>query len=385
MPIEVLTLLVGAVFWGVAATFAFVGVAYFGNSARYAFPVLSAFALLLFIGLSLWFPPRRMVAVSLVSILAGSIIGVMALAAYLAPAYAAPPRLSPDQTPATITRLDWQVGDNVRLLGYSLSDDRVSPGDAVDVTLYWETLAAIDQDYSVFLHLLGPDFQMWGSVDSFPGMGAYPTRAWRAGEVIVDAYRLQVAPTAATPSAAWLETGMYDFATGTRLPVSDQNGNPIDVPIFARLGIAGSPTSPPAVQHPATAVFANQIQLLGMDGPDGMNSDSTVVVAPGSELRFALYWQAVSAPENDYSRFAHLVSSDGSLISQQDMLLSSGYPTGLWVAGDWTEDQVTIVMPGEIPPGNYRLIAGLYDPLSQQRLTLPTGDNDFALFEVKVE
>ena len=110
------------------------------------------------------------------------------------------------------------LGDQVQLLGYDLSAETVAPGDTLTLTLYWRALTEMDEDYTVFTHLLAPDGSMTGQRDNQPAGGAYPTGLWLAGEVIIDVYEIPIRADAA-PGEHRLEVGMYVAETGTRLPV----------------------------------------------------------------------------------------------------------------------------------------------------------------------
>ena len=82
----------------------------------------------------------------------------------ISPAYRAPVLAAGEETtPQHVLRAD--VGGQVRLLGYDLegiSSDgllRVLPGEAVRLSLYWESQAYMDRDWSIFLHLLDADLE----------------------------------------------------------------------------------------------------------------------------------------------------------------------------------------------------------------------------------
>jgi hypothetical protein len=78
-------------------------------------------------------------------------LAVIAPFAILEPAYAFPPFLSDAPTPSH--RVDINYDNKMKLLGYDLVPDRVRPGEAATLTLYWQSLAAMDQDYSIGIHV----------------------------------------------------------------------------------------------------------------------------------------------------------------------------------------------------------------------------------------
>ncbi|MGI6208780.1 MAG: ArnT family glycosyltransferase [Anaerolineae bacterium] len=85
----------------------------------------------------------------------------------------------------------------------------------------WSTDAPQEQDYTVFVHLIGPPnpetgTPLWCQSDSMPGSGTYPTSLWRPGEVVVDSHILNVPETLAD-GEYYIEIGWYLLSTGERL------------------------------------------------------------------------------------------------------------------------------------------------------------------------
>lgn len=119
--------------------------------------------------------------------------------------------------------LDLTLGGAVHLLGYGLARTRATPGDALSLTLYWRAGGPTDVDYTVFVHLVGPDGRPHGQADRFPAGGTAPTTSWARGQVIVDEIVLPVADDA--PAGTYhVAVGMYDAVSGGRLPVVDASG-----------------------------------------------------------------------------------------------------------------------------------------------------------------
>ena len=114
--------------------------------------------------------------------------------------------------------------DGVSLLGYDLGTDKLHPGGTVYLTLYWQARQPVKHRYKVFTHLLGEVFNaasgnfLWGQQDNEPLNGTRPTPTWRVGEIIIDSYAIPL--QAQAPAGLYaLEIGLYDPATGARLPV----------------------------------------------------------------------------------------------------------------------------------------------------------------------
>jgi hypothetical protein len=78
--------------------------------------------------------------------------------------------------------------------------------------------------------------------------------------------------------------------------------------------------------------------------------------------------------ETSYRVFLHLLGPDGSLFAQSDGE-PAGWrrPTTGWAPGEVVLDERVLEIPADAPPGEYTLVAGLYDPGTGIRLSLPDG------------
>ncbi len=123
------------------------------------------------------------------------------------------------------------LDDQIELLGYDLQG-RAAPGGRLHLTLYWQALAAPRDDYTVFVHVVGDDGQIWGQKDSEPVTGFYPTGRWTAGEFVRDQYDLQIKDNA-PPGPYQLRIGIYLAGTDDRLPVLDDKGQVVGDSVLA--------------------------------------------------------------------------------------------------------------------------------------------------------
>ena len=129
---------------------------------------------------------------------------------------------APTVDPQFDEALDLVLGDRIELAGYRLASRTVVPGDMIDLTLYWRARGEIDEAYTVFNQLIGPENAMFGQLDAQPGCGVRPTDDWPMGEYVVDRYRIPVFQDA-TPGVYPLIAGMYDDERD-RLPVFAADG-----------------------------------------------------------------------------------------------------------------------------------------------------------------
>ncbi len=257
--------------------------------------------------------------------------------------------------------LEASFGDPIELMGYEVDHIGVlHPGDILNVTLYWRCLAPVDVDYTVFVHLLGEHELIISQRDAYPCLGACPTRSWKAGETFVDTHMLALPVTAFAPDHAQLEVGLYQQATGQRLPASS-GGQVVGSSIrFSPYSIVPAREGP--VPNAMQVSFDDQIALVGYNLQQR-------IAAPGESFHLELYWRALKDIDANYSVFTHLLSSDGERIAQMDSWPQSGQsPTSTWDLGTEILDEYELTVPQYAKPGAYRIHVGLYLPETLGRL-----------------
>jgi hypothetical protein len=112
------------------------------------------------------------------------------------------------------TRVGANFADKIELIGY----DAATNPNTIQLTLYWRARAAMDRDYTVFVHALDASGKIVAQVDQQPQNGNYPTSLWDVNEQIRDAYTLSL-PANARAADYRIALGMYRADTGERLPV----------------------------------------------------------------------------------------------------------------------------------------------------------------------
>ena len=144
---------------------------------------------------------------------------------------------SPD--PALPTQARFSGG--IELLGVEMTP--MDKGD-LQVRLRWRASAALEEDYTVFLHYLR-DGERIAQADSRPAGGHYPTTVWRPGDVINDDHRVEgIGPP--IPSRDALLFGFWQPESGAKLYLLDEAGNPagdwMAVPVKSLIPNLQSPT-----------------------------------------------------------------------------------------------------------------------------------------------
>jgi hypothetical protein len=91
--------------------------------------------------------------------------------------------------------------------------------------------------------------------------------------------------------------------------------------------------------------------------------------ARGDTQHLLLVWRPLQALTTDYKVFVHLADESGRPVAQWD-----GFPcfntayTSQWAAGETVRDHVLLSVPGDIPRGEYSLLAGFYEGATGERL-----------------
>lgn len=219
------------------------------------------------------------------------------------------------------------------LAGYRLPDGPVAAGEPFEIELLW---LAGPQAENLELEVAGPGF-----TDRIPLAGPAPGRPGFVRQ------RLKLAiPTA---GEARLQVGGRPLGVVAVRPAADRRFEP--PPVRLKLGVR----------------FGDGVTLVGANlSPDPPR--------PGAPLTVTLVWRADVPVGRSLKVFVHLAAADGRPIAQDDAVPRNWtHPTDRWLAGEYVEDAHALLVPAAPPPGPYRLLVGLYDPLTGARLPRPDG------------
>jgi hypothetical protein len=93
-----------------------------------------------------------------------------------------------------------------------------------------------------------------------------------------------------------------------------------------------------------------------------------------------------------YKVFVQLRNQDDQIVAQADHFIFEGFLTSLVIEqlgreDEWLRDTADLTLPRELPPGTYRLLVGLYDPDTLERVPVAadqSGENAVLLETVSV-
>jgi 4-amino-4-deoxy-L-arabinose transferase-like glycosyltransferase len=325
------------------------------SQGRLVFSAISTWSIFLALGIATVATKRF--ARSILAAIAVFMLGVSALAPFttIAPAYArSNPLLNP---PTPGFALNVTFGDRLKLIGADVMASTVQPGGQVEVTLYWQATQPLDKDYSTFVHVLDQNDIVVAQRDMYPGQGAWPTSQMKAGDIIASRYVLNVPLTAYAPDTLTWEVGVYDFASGQRLPI-DRGGDNVRFGSLSLVGQSGD------VPNPIDVNLGNQLDLIGY-------SLDRRSAAPTESIYLTLYWRARSKMTIDYTVFTHVLQPPETIWAHQDKPLP---PTSSWSIGQVVSDTYELKIKPDAPPGVYEIEVGVYEPQKVERLRTITDD-----------
>jgi hypothetical protein len=119
----------------------------------------------------------------------------------------------------------------VQLLAYDVNSTNISPSDPLTVTVYWKAGAVIPINYQVYVHLIGPDGQLYAQSDKL-NPADFPMTRWPTTEYVRDEHQLVFVRPSVPAGEYRLVVGLWNAATGERLePVTTPSvGGGIQLP-----------------------------------------------------------------------------------------------------------------------------------------------------------
>lgn len=281
----------------------------------------------------------------------------------------------PDPEPASLPRpTDLEPVPGLELLGYGVRQHGDHWQAWARLRLWWRAPAGLDQPYKISARLLDATGLQVAVVDAEPVAGAYPTTAWRPGEVVADAYEIPL-PAGLPPGDYTPLVIVYDPATGA------ERGRAM----LAPAGLEGNPARPPrraletGMTHIVYARFRD-MELLGFTPPDPQ-----VPYAPGDSPGLTLLWLSRGPASGNWRLEILLEGVETHVLTEEP--LGGSFPVNQWRQGQAVRQWPRLTVPEGLPPGTYPLkLRVSHDdrPLPWGRGLLPLG-SDLPLGTITVE
>jgi hypothetical protein len=131
---------------------------------------------------------------------------------------------------------------------------------------------------------------------------------------------------------------------------------------FAASGqLHGVGVAPPTGARQVGAALGGYVQLAAV-------SVGKQAVEPGAIVPLSLYWLGTGSVPANLKVFVQLQDQAKRSLAQADGLPVLGVGrTSAWVPGEIVRDDRQLAIPGDVSPGDYRLVVGLYDPATGAR------------------
>ncbi|MFN2137875.1 MAG: hypothetical protein ACK2UK_18110 [Candidatus Promineifilaceae bacterium] len=253
----------------------------------------------------------------------------------------------PDQPPTFSPQYPLQEpveSGGVRLLGYSQDRAEAMPGDALLLTLFLERAAgALSERMEIgLMDVAGNLVHTWRLpliAKTFDG------DSWESGQ------RLRAQHLLRLPAA--LNSATYQLWLADTVPLGELI---IEAP--------ERQFAPPPADVEADISFEDMVRLTGYS-----------VRQEDGQLLVDLVWRAEQELPIAYNVFVHLVDASGALIAQSDAQpVNWTRPTSGWAPGEYIVDSHVLSLPTSRDPSELKLLVGLYDPATGQRLATEAGD-----------
>ncbi len=270
------------------------------------------------------------------------------------------------------SNLGISFGGRIELIGYALDPELTARGgDSLHIMFNWRCHGASTEPYEVQMDLIDSNGRIWyhGFHDTFEPISPCVTVPWGSGDEVADLISFRSSP--AIPAGEYrIAVGIFDKGNQRYLDARTSSGQVVNGQVVAAsIPIAKNKTSYTAsdlqsswpIEQPYF-VDMGEMRLLGYTQvPDR--------VTGGGEIDFGLYWRARGKPRGDYLVAVQLRDNSKAVVFEQSARPAEGtYPTTLWDAGEVLLDWHDLVLPPDIPAGDYELVVELRDANSNQTL-----------------
>jgi 4-amino-4-deoxy-L-arabinose transferase-like glycosyltransferase len=254
--------------------------------------------------------------------------------------------------PVLARQTDARLAPNARLVGYNAVPAAATSGDVLSLRLAWKespnlaALWAVPNDFAGFIWRSANGQATPPQLDELP----LPIAEWGRGATLLSQHQIIVPPA--------LESGTYELAV-----LLHTGSNPAGEAFT--LGQVNVTVPLRQFDIPAAALLP--------DGPaqlaQGVSLAGYQLERAGENLALALYWQTDASVTTRYKIFVQLLAPDNTVVAQSDAFPAAGQrSTTGWLPGEIISDIHPLTLPADVLPGNYRLIAGLYNPTTGERL-----------------
>ena len=276
--------------------------------------------------------------------------------------------------------------NGLRLLGYDLKSAQVRPGEMADLSFYWEATRQLGEDIGLSLALRDQQGLYWGT-DGQRISGHYlPPSRWPLKRLVRSGCPLTV-PWGTPPGRYTLELNVHLTPSLRELARVEPSGQPVGT----RLDV-GQLTVTPAGQSTAPTLAQMAIPLARDELlHDGRGAESMRLlgqgalpeeVPQGGGFDFSLYWERGVASGADLQVMVELSAVQTRQVLLQALI--STYPTSQWTAGERLRGQYRLLVPADLPSGEYEVRLSIAAGGPGQVVGWANGGNRISLGRLRV-
>lgn len=266
--------------------------------------------------------------------------------------------------------------DQLQLLDYQVTTDA---NDEFVVQLYWRALRPLTETLRFYIAYQDGAGNVLHDNQFYQPVATlwYPTFRWTPGETVL----VQSLPWAVETTPIVLTIGVYQgeegWSAGRRLPLTTvpvagyphfEQNTVVRLGGFQRNGVRWAPVAAtePTPSQPLAVTLDQEVATL-----EGVSLHNLPRRA-GEPLTFTLFWRTGrQTPDFDYTFFAQLFDSTGNKVAQVDWQPHD--PIGLrpmttWLPEEQVQDTQTLHLPAGLPAGRYKVLAGVYNWQTGERL-----------------
>jgi len=242
------------------------------------------------------------------------------------------------------------------LFGYNLSSTTLAAGQTLTTTLYWRNEGQREDD-RFFVRIKDIDGYTWSEAIAKPLPGFED--AARTRPSIVESEAVLTLPPGMPP-------GDYFFQPGFRTAAGEIIGYfelPNDIkPLAVTLPETFDSTNSIKPANPVHMIIDDVIELVGYEFVPPEH-----IAEPAVWL--TLYWHALANIDRDYVILLRLLNESNEEVAYWlGRPVRSGLPTLDWQADQLVQDPWLLILPANVPPGQFQLEMVLFDADTEQEV-----------------
>lgn len=243
--------------------------------------------------------------------------------------------------------------ERLRLAAYELPVEAAYPGDTLEVRLFLKRVAPVEENYTVELRLLGQNGEVLWQDQRWPA--GIPTSSWPHDSIQHDVYQVPIPPE--------LDPGVYPLSLAV---LDEQGARALPITEGGERTAADGGYRVTSVQVQSPDAVAIDAAWPGLRFPTVRHQPT---LQPGQTLVVEL--DAEGETQGQWKISLRLADGAGKAVAQLDKVVEPDL-------------RFDLSLPDELSPGEYALVAVIYDPVTLTPAADESGAFDTTLSTVTV-